>query len=396
MNTNNYLLDTQGSDAMKPIPVTVLSGFLGSGKTTLLNRILTENHSLKIAVIVNDMSDVNIDAKSVKHTVTRADESLVEMTNGCICCTLREDLLIAVKDLARKGRFDYIVIESSGISEPLPVAETFTFEDEEGTSLSSYARLDTMVTMIDAHSLLTMLESNSLLENLSGQEGDDRTLATLLVEQIEFADVIIVNKTDLCDEETLEKIRTTLTSLNPQAKRIETSHANVPINEVIATNRFSIEKAETMPMWLKEARGEHVPETEEYGIQSTTFRATKPFHPARIHDWIGRNTKNIIRAKGSLWLATKPDLIIEFSKAGSQREVRPVGIWDAVDPNYTPEDEEWGDRGTVLVFIGQDLDKKAIHEGLEACLITDEEATHMDTLEDPFPDWGIPSDAENE
>ncbi|MFT4307834.1 MAG: GTP-binding protein [Candidatus Woesearchaeota archaeon] len=378
---------------MDPIPVTVLSGFLGSGKTTLLNRILTENHGLRIAVIVNDMSEVNIDAEKVKHSITHADESLVQMTNGCICCTLREDLLIAVRDLARQKKFDYIVIESSGISEPLPVAETFTFEDEEGNSLSRYAVLDTMVTMIDAHSFPTMLDSNSMLENLGGQEGDDRTLATLLVEQVEFADVIIINKTDLCDEQTLQNIRTIITSLNPQARRIETSHANVPIDEVIATHRFSLEKAEAMPMWLKEARGEHVPETEEYGIVSTTFTANKPFHPGRIHEWIGRNTKDIIRAKGSLWIATKPDLILEFSKAGSQREVRPIGVWDAADPNYTPEDTQWGDRESVLIFIGQHLDTEAIHTGLEACLITDEEASHMDTLEDPFPDWGVASDS---
>lgn len=401
--------------SVKPkLPVTVLSGFLGAGKTTVLNHILRNREGLRVAVIVNDMSEVNIDAQLVRQgeaTLNRVEEKLVEMSNGCICCTLREDLLIEVARLAREGRFDYLVIESTGISEPLPVAETFTFADESGQSLSDVAQLDTMVTVVDALNFLKdYAEGESLLERgVALGEDDDRSIVNLLIDQIEFSDVILLNKTDLIAEDDLAMLESILHHLNPEARLVRTQFGKAPLTEILNTGRFDFERASQAAGWLQELRGEHTPETLEYGISSFVFRARKPFHPQRLWTFLTKRGKsewweNIVRSKGFFWLASRPTELAVWSQAGHDLRIQPGGIWWADTPREEwPEDPElheeirqlWdpevGDRRQELVFIGIDLDQSLIEYELNTCLLTDSElafdSQYWETIEDPFPQW---------
>ncbi|MCH8553432.1 MAG: zinc metallochaperone GTPase ZigA [Natronospirillum sp.] len=397
-------------DTASKLPVTVLSGFLGAGKTTVLNHILQNREGLKVAVIVNDMSEINIDATQVQNEISlnRSEEKLVEMSNGCICCTLREDLLIEVRALAEAGRFDYLVIESTGISEPLPVAETFTFADEDGHSLGDFARLDTMVTVVDACNFLDEYEAARSLEEAGETlgEDDERNVADLLVDQIEFCDVLLVSKTDLASPGQIERVTGVLRSLNPEAEIIPIREGQVPLERVLNTGRFDFGRAQQAPGWLKEMRGEHVPETEEYGISSFTYQARRPFHPKRFFDFLHQEwpTGRLIRSKGYFWLATRPQLAGEWSQAGGIARYGFAGMfWKAIPPEKWPQDpeaqafirEKWqdpfGDMRQELVFIGQNLDKAETRRQLDACLLTDEELAagveHWLRLEDPFPSW---------
>jgi G3E family GTPase len=394
------------------LPVTVLSGFLGAGKTSVLNHVLGNREGMRVAVIVNDMSEVNIDAGLVASgsSLNRVDEKLVEMTNGCIYCTLREDLLVEVSRLAREGRFDYLLIESTGVSEPLPVAETFTFLDEEGRSLADVARLDTMVTVVDAANFMDEYEAADDLAERGLELGDedDRTVVDLLVDQVEFADVILVNKTDLVDRDDLERLEAVLSHLNPDAAMLRVEFGRVPMDQILNTGLFDFEKAATAPGWLKEARGEHVPETEEYGIGSFVYRARRPFHPERlwrlVNDW-----PRVIRSKGFFWIATRTPIAFLWSQAGGASRVEPAGTWWAATPKkYWPEFEEeleeirdnweepFGDRRQELVFIGQDMDREGITAALDACLLDDHEVdlgpTAWSGFHDPFPVLGVPTD----
>ncbi|MDP2548785.1 zinc metallochaperone GTPase ZigA [Oceanobacter sp. 4_MG-2023] len=396
----------------EPLPVTLLSGFLGAGKTTVLNHILNNRDNLRVAVIVNDMSEINIDAMAVGQQVSlnRAEEKLVEMSNGCICCTLREDLLIEIRKLAEEGRFDYLLIESTGISEPLPVAETFTFADEDGRSLADVARLDTLVTVVDAVNFLQDYDAAKGLQE-SGEslgEDDERNVADLLVDQVEFCNRILISKTDLVDGEQLQRLFGILDALNPEADKIPIQHGQVPLEAVLGTGAFDFDQASQAPGWLKELRGEHVPETEEYGIASFAYRARRPFHPRKFYDflhqdWTARQGR-LVRSKGYFWLASRPEFAGQWSQAGGIAHHGGAGrFWKSIPQQDWPEDEEFldfiseywvepfGDMRQELVFIGQGMAEETVRAELDACLLNDEELAAgrqlWSLMDDPFPEW---------
>ena len=394
----------------RKLPVTVLSGFLGAGKTTVLSHILNNRENKKVAVIVNDMSEINIDAETIKNEISlnRSEEKLVEMSNGCICCTLREDLLKEVTNLANQGRFDYLVIESTGISEPLPVAETFTFADENGISLSDVADLDTMVTVVDAVNFLKDYEEAKYLKDKGESlgEDDERSVADLLVDQVEFADLILISKTDLIDDQALKRLIAIIKTLNTKAKIIPIIKGEVELDKVLNTGLFDFEEAQKAPGWLKEMRGEHIPETEEYGITSFCYEARRPFHPEKFLNFLHSTQKfgKLIRSKGFFWLATRPEFAGQWSQAGGIAHYGFAGMfWKAVPKKDWPQDEEYlssikeqwvepfGDMRQELVFIGQHLDKEKMTNSLDQCLLTEEEVLkgreYWESLNDPFPAW---------
>ncbi|MGV3003004.1 zinc metallochaperone GTPase ZigA [Vibrio sp. E150_018] len=394
----------------KKISVTVLSGFLGAGKTTVLSHILNNREGKRVAVIVNDMSEINIDSATVKNEVSlnHKEEKLVEMSNGCICCTLREDLLVEVSQLAKEGRFDNLVIESTGISEPLPVAETFTFADENGVSLSDIATLDTMVTVVDGVNFLRDYDAAQSLQE-TGQhlaEEDHRSVSDLLIDQVEFADVILISKADLAKVDEIKRLEAILKTLNTHARIIAIQNGQVNISDVLDTELFNFERAEQAPGWLKELRGEHIPETEEYGISSFSYHARRPFHPEKFHQLLHHLSRfgKLIRSKGYFWLASRPDFAGQWNQAGGIADYGFAGLfWSSIPKEQWPTDpeslasieENWiepfGDRRQELVFIGQGLDRAALLQALEDCLLTQEEVLagkeFWQTLADPFAAW---------
>jgi G3E family GTPase len=396
------------------LPVTVLSGFLGAGKTSLLNHVLANREGLRVAVIVNDMSEVNIDAsllrkgaESAGAALSRTEEKLVEMSNGCICCTLREDLLEEVRKLAAEQRFDYLLIESTGIGEPMPVAATFDFADEHGDSLNDVARIDTMVTVVDALNLLDDYHSADFLaqRGATAGEGDERSLAALLCEQIEFADVVVVSKTDLVTVAQLADVKAVIRALNPTAELVYARRGQVPLQKILGTGKFDLEKASAMAGWARELAGIHTPETEEYGIANFVLRSRLPLHPQRFDGFLDQPFAGLIRAKGYVWLASRPDWAVAYSRAGKVASAEPVGHWWAASDrgNWPAEghadrreieaiwQEPYGDRVNELVFIGQAMDRAAIERAFHACLLTERELAAGPTawarLADPFPQW---------
>lgn len=394
--------------AFERLPVTVLSGFLGAGKTTVLNHILNNRDHLRVAVIVNDMSEVNIDADMVERggaELSRTDEQLVELSNGCICCTLRDDLLAEVSRLAREDRFDYLLIESTGISEPIPVAQTFTFEDQEGSSLSKVARLDTMTTVVDAKNFLTQYKASLPLAAFGESLGeeDQRTVSDLMVEQVEFADVIVLNKIDLVTNQEALEVEAILKAINPGAKIFMTSRGNVPSEAILNTGLFDFEQASNSAGWIRELSGEHTPESEEYGISSFVYKTHRPFHAERLYAFLQDDNiwRGVLRSKGFFWVAAAHQVAYAWGQAGQVSSVDPVGMWWAAVPRekwHHPEGQrpddmpEWdarfGDRMQQLVFIGQDMDKEYILNRLEGCLLEEEllESTELwATLPNPFP-----------